>query len=180
MRLRRLIRTTSASACESTWAALHRVRDDDGCRLLRLHQHRANAHLLGCLSCIASAPPFWGAALNTPATRVCSNLAALSTVLQEAGIRWDELAAIWDAWVSPRCRTAPIWLRRSHQCICAWTLASTSDTDLFGRDGRCRFGEIRRTLLEERRKRFLRFCGAQPLKEHWGFNFQSSLSDLAK
>jgi len=30
-------------------------------------------------------------------------------------------------------------------------------TDLFGRGGRCRFGEIRRTLLEERRKRFLRF-----------------------
>src|SRR6516225_7975890 len=39
-------------------------------------------------------------------------------------------------------------------------------TDLFGRDGCLRLVEIRRTLLEEGRKRFLRFCRAQPLKEH--------------
>src|SRR5262249_23090251 len=38
-------------------------------------------------------------------------------------------------------------------------------TDLFGCDWCRRLVEIRRTLLEECRKRFFRFCRAQPFKE---------------
>jgi hypothetical protein len=66
-----------------------------------------------------------------------------------------------------------------YSCVDIGVDLIAAGTDLFGRDGRRRFGEIRRALLEERRKRFLRFCRAQAIKEHGGFDFQSSLSELA-
>src|SRR5215471_18254839 len=76
---------------------------------------------------------------------------------------------------APDCAVAPVL----YSCVDIGVDLIAAGTDLFGRDGRCRFGKIRRTLLEERRKCFLRFCGAQPLKELLGFNFQGSLSELA-
>jgi len=44
-------------------------------------------------------------------------------------------------------------------------------TDLFGQDGRCRFGEIRRTLLEEGCECLLGFGGAHALTELLHFRF---------
>src|SRR6516165_6872261 len=76
---------------------------------------------------------------------------------------------------APDCAVAPVL----YSCVDIDVDLIATGTDLFGRDGFLRLVEIRWALLEERRKRFLRFVGAQPLKEHWGFNFQSSLSDLA-
>src|SRR5215813_12259615 len=72
---------------------------------------------------------------------------------------------------APDCAVAPVL----YSCVDIGVDLIAAGTDLFGRD--CRFGEIRRTLLEERRKRFLRFCRAQPLKELLGLDFQSSLSE---
>src|SRR5262249_15615021 len=42
---------------------------------------------------------------------------------------------------------------------------------LFGRDVRLRFGEIRRSLFQESRERFLGFSGAHPLTELALLNF---------
>src|SRR5215469_12234501 len=66
-----------------------------------------------------------------------------------------------------RCDTVPL---ASTSLPWAW--------DLLGRNGRPRSGEIRRTLLEECRKRFLRFCGARPLKELLVFDLDGCF-DLA-
>src|SRR5215471_2511955 len=76
---------------------------------------------------------------------------------------------------APGSAVAPVLF----SCVDIGVDLTAAGTDLFGRDGRRRSGEIRRTLLEERRKRFLRFCRAQPLEEHRGFDCQSSFSELA-
>src|SRR5262245_39672967 len=93
----------------------------------------------------------------------------------------------------PSFRTCPIWwatgatrsatTRRFALLLAtwlqAWTSASNSFSlrmrwrrlDLFGRDGCLRLVEIRWTLLEERRQRFLGLCGVQPLNELLVFGF---------
>src|SRR6266568_1604591 len=72
-------------------------------------------------------------------------------------------------------------------CAVAFALFSCVDigvdlicagTDLFGRNRRRRFGEIWRTLLEERRQRFLSFCGAHAFAELAVFDFHGRF-DLA-
>src|SRR5215831_2431321 len=98
-----------------------------------------------------------------PPFRISRSKPMASNIPHLVGMRVDAIRHS-----APECAVAPFL----YSCADIGVDLTAAGTDLFGRDGRCRFGEIRRTLLEERRKRFLRFWGAQLLKEYRGFDFQ--------